>query len=386
MKLKKFTAPTMPEAMQQIRSELGSNAVILQSKEVKKGGVLGFFQKKQVEVVAALDPEPTPRVKQKSYEPLVTTNADESFDMHTKEPAHESKDDMHILAEIKQMKKLLEVTTAVNEDFPKGLTTNFIWPYTYLTNQEVTPLLAEEIVLHVQQNLEAEEKEAHAHLIKNELHKEIVHRLKAIERSTFTYDEHIIHFIGPTGVGKTTTLAKIAAKAKLENNKRVAFITTDTYRIAAIEQLKTYARILEVPIEVAYTKEEYDEAIQKLSDYDQIYVDTAGRNYRETSFVKDLKALIDSSNNDQATMLVLSLSSKSNDIEAIYHQFNNLPNQSVIFTKVDETRQFGSLLNISLHEESQISFLANGQDVPNDVMVSTPEVIASYILSGYDDE
>ncbi len=386
MKLKKFTAPTMPEAMQQIRSELGSNAVILQSKEVKKGGVLGFFQKKQFEVYAALDPEPTPRVKQKSYEPLVDTNEDKAFDMHTQDRVNESNDDMHILAEIKQMKKLLEVTTAANEDIPKGLTTNFIWPYTYLINQEVTPLLAEEIVLQVQQNLEAEEMEEHAHLIKDELHKEIVQRLKAIEKSTFTYDEHIVHFIGPTGVGKTTTLAKIAAKAKLEKNKRVAFITTDTYRIAAIEQLKTYARILEVPIEVAYTKEEYDEAIQKLSGYDQIYVDTAGRNYRETSFVKDLTALIDRPNNDQATMLVLSLSSKSNDIEAIYHQFNNLPNQSIIFTKVDETRQFGSLLNISLHEERQIAFLANGQDVPNDVMVSTPEVISSYLLSGYDDE
>ncbi|HLR14549.1 MAG TPA: flagellar biosynthesis protein FlhF [Bacillota bacterium] len=382
MKLKKIIAPTMPEAMQRIRKELGRNAVILQSKEIKTGGILGFFQKKQMEVVAALDPEPLPKdIKRENGHVLA-----DSFSLDEKKrPSYESgkSEQPHILAELKQMKKLLELSR-ISKTGPQSLSIDYTVPYQYLIDQEVDADLAEDILLSIQQTCDQDLISARD--IKSSVQKEIARRLKDVKTSGITFDEHIVHFIGPTGVGKTTTLAKIAAKAKLENNKKVAFITTDTYRIAAIEQLKTYARILEVPIKVAYSKVEYDEAIKSFSNYDQIYVDTAGRNYREHQFVEDVTHLIEGEDRDQVTMLVLSSSSKAKDVLAIYDQFKHIGNQSVIFTKVDETRQFGSLLNISLLKDNHIAYMTNGQDVPDDVIEAHPESIASYVMRGYDDE
>src|SRR5699024_8285469 len=162
--------------------------------------------------------------------------------------------------ELKQMKKLLELSRTPHSS-PPSLSIDYTVPYQYLVDQEVDSDLAEDILLTIQQTNEQEHIPAKD--IKVCVQEEIIRRLKGVNMSGITFDEHIVHFIGPTGVGKTTTLAKIAAKALLEKKKRVAFITTDTYRIAAIEQLKTYARILEVPIKVAYSKKEYDEAIKR---------------------------------------------------------------------------------------------------------------------------
>lgn len=381
MKLKKFIAPTMPEVMQQIRKELGRNAVILQSKEIKTGGVLGFFQKKQIEVVAVLDHEHSPRTHTQKMDRVLDTSLSPDKGKHPSDRL-ENKGQPHILAELKQMKKILE-RSRITQSSPSSLTIDYTVPYQYLIDQEVDPDLAEDILLSIQQTNE------HEHIpaadIQTSVQEEITRRLKDVNISGMTFDEHIVHFIGPTGVGKTTTLAKIAAKALLKKKKRVAFITTDTYRIAAIEQLKTYARILEVPIKVVYSKEEYNEAIKRYSSYDQIYVDTAGRNYREQQFVEDLTHLIGKEHQNQATMLVLSSSSKAKDIVAIYNQFKHMGNQSVIFTKVDETRQFGSLLNISLLKDHKVAYLTNGQDVPGDIMEASPTTITSYVMSRYDD-
>src|SRR5690606_7134176 len=140
----------------------------------------------------------------------------------------------------------------------------------------------------------------------------------------------------PTGVGKTTTIAKVAAKLMLKKQKKVAFITTDTYRIAAIEQLKIYARILNIPVEVAYNVDDYKQAIQKLSNYDVILVDTAGRNFRNPVYIKQLKELM--GNVDHiATYLVLSLTAKPKDLQDIFIQFEEIPLKEIIFTKLDET-------------------------------------------------
>lgn len=384
MKLKKFTAPTMPEVMQHIRSELGRDAVILQSKEVKKGGVFGFFQRKHMEVVAALDPEPVSKSSKASYNPPSMNDHVRAKELQ--ESADQRNfDDSTILTEIQAMKKMLERTSRSTPSIPASLGKEYAVPYIYLTDQEVEASIAEDIVLHVQQEQQNKEQVPTDVQVRKVMEKEIVNLLTEEPLTQQLFDEHIIHFIGPTGVGKTTTLAKIAAKALLERKKSVAFITTDTYRIAAIEQLKTYARILEVPVEVAYSKEEYIAAIEKFSDYDQIYVDTAGRNYRDQSFVKELTEMIDGSKGEQATMLVLSLSSKSSDIQSIYEQFKHMENQHIIFSKVDETRQYGSILNIALQKHNPIAFMTNGQDVPDDIIEVHPQMVASYIMSEYID-
>ena len=103
------------------------------------------------------------------------------------------------------------------------------------------------------------------------------------------FNKKYINIVGPTGVGKTTTLAKVAAETMLNQRKKVAFITTDTYRIAAIDQLKTYAKILNIPIEVAYNLEDFKRAADRFSHYDIVFIDTAGRNFRNEQYVKDLE-------------------------------------------------------------------------------------------------
>src|SRR5699024_10910696 len=135
-----------------------------------------------------------------------------------------------------------------------------------------------------------------------------------------TFDDHkqFIQFVGPTGVGKTTTLAKVAAKTILEQKKEDAFITMDTYRIAAIDQLKTYARILDVTIEVAYSLEDYKQALQKFQQYDYIFVDTAGRNFRNLQYIQELKKMLTIDERRVETVLTLALTAKAQDISDIY--------------------------------------------------------------------
>lgn len=180
-------------------------------------------------------------------------------------------------------------------------------------------------------------------------------------------------------MGKTTTLAKAAADSILIHNKKVAFITTDTYRIAAIDQLKKYAEILNVPVEVAYNLEDFKKAAERFADYDVIFVDTAGRNFRNQEYVEDLSRIIEF-NTEMETYLVLSLTSKEKDMDDIYHQFSLIKIKQTIFTKADETSTYGTMLNFIIRHQVGVAYLTNGQDVPNDIETASPELIASKIL------
>ena len=160
-----------------------------------------------------------------------------------------------------------------------------------------------------------------------------------------SFTKKYINVVGPTGVGKTTTLAKIAAECILKYKKRVAFITTDTYRIAAIEQLKTYANILNVPLEVCYNLNDFQQATRQFESYDMVFIDTAGRNFRNQKYVEDLRNIIDY-NQDMETFLVLSLTAKQIDMEDIYKQFSLISIDKMIFTKADETSTYGAMFNI----------------------------------------
>ncbi|MFC0271313.1 hypothetical protein ACFFIX_07590 [Metabacillus herbersteinensis] len=185
--------------------------------------------------------------------------------------------------------------------------------------------------------------------------------------------------IGPTGVGKTTTLAKLAAECMLQQKKSVAFITTDTYRIAAIDQLKTYAKILDAPIEVCYNIEDFKEAKQKLQHFDHVYIDTAGRNFRNLQYVKDLQSIIDF-DQEMETFLVLAATSKLEDMLAVYEQFSLLHVDKLIITKLDETATKGALLDLMVKTKKGIAYTTHGQNVPDDIQHSTSERIIDEIL------
>lgn len=371
MKVKKFVAPTMPEAMNQIRKELGSEAVILNSKEIKNGGFLGLFKKQNIEVIAALDPHPLEtkkeaKAKRESKVPVINPVS----------KSNNQSDSQIVINEIQNLKKIISHQTLSNGG---DYSVDYQLVYQHLLEQEVDNELAEQLINNVVKKSEDLETNPSLNMIKQETKKEIQNRLRDLSFEGITYDQKIVQLVGPTGVGKTTTLAKIAANSMLNDNKKVAFLTTDTYRIAAIEQLKTYARILDAPVEVAYTIAEYKNAIELLQNYDLILIDTAGRNFRDERYIKELEDTIDLST-DLATYLVLSLTAKPKDLTEIYDQFYHIPIKEVIFTKIDETRQYGTMLNIAINKQVGIAYVTNGQDVPDDLVHLTPEVITDYIV------
>lgn len=365
MKVKKYLASTMPEAMQQIRKELGADAVILSSKEVQTGGVLGLFKKRKIEVVAGLDPEPLER-KQTTKPP-----ANEKLQVKTDREQPE-----RVMEELQHLKKLIETqTTASGMPFSP----DYQLVYQHLLDQEVTESLAHSLIDELVAEHQKLEHHPSAAQMKHSLGELIRQKLEPHSFQGISYAKKVIQFAGPTGVGKTTTLAKIAAGCVLKDHKKVAFITRDTYRIAAVEQLKTYARILDIPVAVTYNQEDYQAAVATYCDYDLILVDTAGRNFRDNTHIHDLEQTM---KEGTETYLVLSLTAKAADTMKIYQQFRHISLTSLIMTKLDETRQYGSMLNLIAEQDIGIAYLTNGQDVPDDLFTPTPAIISQYITDG----
>lgn len=377
MKVKKYTAATMPEAMKQVRKELGTGAVILNSKEVKHKGFLGLFKKSRIEVVAAHDPDPI----RPSNNHTIQNKVADTTKTETKQDVSKPDSDNLVLEEIKQLKKMLHYSTDETSHYPM----NYRLVYEGLIAQEVEPSLAKQLVDKVMDKARDLESE-------NVNYRDIVDTLSTVlktELSGFPYKgiedtKKIAQFVGPTGVGKTTTIAKIAAKCMLEDQKKVALITSDTYRIAAVEQLRTYAKILDVPMEVAYTADDFRQAFEKYANYDVILVDTAGRNFRDEQYIRQLKETT-RPEWEMDTYLVLALTAKAEDITTIYDQFSQIGIKEVVFTKTDETRQYGSFLNISLGKQTGIAYATNGQDVPEDLLKLSPSLISDYIMDGLRD-
>lgn len=367
MKLKRFVVENMPEAIQLIRRELGPDAVILQSKEVKQGGFFGLFKKRRLEVIAGRDSQPIQHNQTKQTVtqkiPLKQTGLVEN----------------HILEEIRQLKNYVQdQTKSQSVIFPDP----YQAVYEYLTYQEMDYHHAKRVIKAVMEKHQFKHKGISRDIVGDETINEIENLLVPYIGEGINYDKRIVHFVGPTGVGKTTTLAKVAAKSILQHKKKVAFITTDTYRIAAVEQLKTYAKILDAPLEVAYTLEDYKKALDKLISYDLILVDTAGRNFREAKYVKELKSRINFYQ-DIDIYLVLSLTAKSNDLRYIGEQFADVPIKELIFTKLDETRQYGSMISFALRQEKKIAYITNGQAVPDDIMEPTARQMGKLIMEDY---
>ncbi|MUK89897.1 flagellar biosynthesis protein FlhF [Ornithinibacillus sp. L9] len=373
MKVKKFVAPTMPEVMSIVRKELGPDAVILNSKEIQDGGFLGLFKKKKIEVVAALDKQPLPEKPRK--QPVIPKPQTSI----SKETVSSDKRNTDILDEIKYLKKIMQ-QQAEQKNYQFDVDYQVV--YQFLIDQEIDQDIAKKIVQAVVQQHKAASNPISAPSIIQDVRLEIENQLRSLSFEGITYNKKIVQFVGPTGVGKTTTLAKVAAHSMLKDKKRVAFITMDTYRIAAIEQLKTYAKILDVPIEVAYSIDEYKEKVQQFNDYDLILVDTAGRNFRDEKYVRELRENINITE-DVETFLVLSLTAKPKDLIDIYNSFYHIPIKEIIFTKIDETRQYGSMLNIAIEKQVGVAYLANGQDVPDDLIQPTPKKISDFIVGEF---
>ena len=194
----------------------------------------------------------------------------------------------------------------------------------------------------------------------------------------------IIFFVGPTGVGKTTTIAKIASKFSVEEKKKIVLLTADTYRIAAAEQLRTYANILDVPFRVIYSTEDAQAAFRDFQAYDYIFVDTAGHSCSNITLKENVNELIHCVDEqlEKEVFLVLSAATKYCDLTNIADAYTAMTNYKLIFTKLDETMKLGNLLNLKLYTGASLSYVTCGQNVPDDIATFNPQNTVRLLLSG----
>ena len=189
----------------------------------------------------------------------------------------------------------------------------------------------------------------------------------------------VVALVGPTGVGKTTTVAKLAANYRLRSHKRVALITVDTYRIAAVEQLRTYADIIDLPMEVVGTPHEMRAAVDKMRDFDLVLMDTAGRSPRDEVRIRELQSIL-SAAEPHEVHLVLSAASSARNLATTVERFSPVGVTATIVTKLDEADSLGHLLAISASGETPISYVTNGQNVPDDISLAEAEALAPLMV------
>ena len=375
MKVKKYVAQNMAEAMKQIRQELGDEAVILNSKVTHTGGWLGLFKKKKLEVIAALDME------RKPSKVFVKEKKREQHPQHPNQKSLESNKNLHEeINEIKRMVQDITINQPIQmQNYPEPIQIFCEKLYSQDLNMNIIHSLGDELLKQWRSSqVDPSEQE-----ISEWAKKHFTEILSQYDNGGSNVRKKYINLVGPTGVGKTTTLAKIAAGEVINNRKKIAFITTDTYRIAAIEQLKTYANLLNVPVEVVYKLEDFQKAVKKYEDYDHVFIDTAGRNYREMKYIEELQKLIDFKQ-DIETFLTLSMTMKERDIQGIIKNFEILSIDKFIFTKLDETSTYGTLVNIIVQNKKGVAYLTYGQDVPDDVEVGSSQAIIKHLFEGID--
>ncbi|MDA1475523.1 flagellar biosynthesis protein FlhF [Bacillus sp. CLL-7-23] len=353
MKIKKFVAGSMQEATMQIRQELGNDAVILNSKKIQTRKFLGFVKKQGVEVIAVLDQDFPEMKKPKQQMPTI-------FQQTLSPEKPEQLDLAHQVKELKEMLANQHQEHAVDV-LPKPLKK----ADRLLEKHGVSTAIRTKVLSRLVNTPLSGEKwtEKKALSLLTEALGELLP--KNSEENLTIHSQYVVLF-GSTGVGKTTTLAKLAATSVLEKQKRIAFITTDTYRIAAVEQLKTYAELLNAPLEVCYSKEEFKAAQEKFADFDHVFIDTAGRNFKDGQYVEELKGIIPFDRNIQA-FLVMSATSKYEDMKELLKQFSSISIDQLIFTKLDETDSMGSMMNLLAESKIGLGYITNGQNVPEDI-------------------
>src|SRR5439155_4014053 len=250
--------------------------------------------------------------------------------------------------------------------------------------QLVQNQVAEELALDIVKNIQRQVRPEHlknAEFIQEKLAEQLEKLIPVagpIVR-TKTNAPHVVALIGPTGVGKTTTIAKLAANLKLREKRRVGLITLDTYRIAATEQLKRYADIIGAPLRIVSNVEDLRGAIESMSDLEFILIDTAGRSPRDALKISELKNFLEAAGADEVH-LVLSTTASQECVELAIEKFGEVRCDKIIFTKLDEAAHVGTVLNVVRRLNKSLSYITTGQDVPDDIEVGRGKRLAQLIL------
>jgi flagellar biosynthesis protein FlhF len=455
VRVKKFQAKSMAEAMKMVKSELGPNAIILHTRDLGKG-LLGFFMGKGVEVTAAVDPKEDIRTKKapqsqsrtsefrhpprtvggtidyKVSDPIDTNEPENPLLALSKKLEKEKREEMaKSLQHIPGMPELVKNSEKTDEQAPKeetpkpdknhpspsrpptalesrlekmesqlnrmftvledmapklasasipSLPTKTRELYNHLLDQDVDEKLALDIAVHIADV--SDEKDDIWTALKSYLLSKIPTASPA-EIDPKTKSPKVLMLVGPTGVGKTTTLAKISAKyryyAQAELKPKISFVTADLYRLAAVEQLQKYSEILGVELEVTYSPDEVKQALGKHKNDHVILFDTAGTCQRNMPQMSTLKSIVDASQPTEVH-LVISSTTKFSDMIDIIEHFKEIKPTRLIFTKIDESTTYGAIFNTVVKYKIPISYLTTGQNVPEDIEIAKPERIAKLLL------
>jgi flagellar biosynthesis protein FlhF len=408
MHVKRFEAADMAEALRMVKLELGPNAIILSTRQIKKGsGAFGIFGRSFVEVTAAVDREtveptrPAPQPRALAAAPARATTPDVTDMTRVLDPLQRDveamKDLLQQLAlkerlappvnlhglerEFIVMKRMVEQLLRQQQDSTMPLFAASLMPcYQRLLASGMDETLARHLVEKAQNSLEPDKL--------NEAASVQEHVARLVMKSTPasgplqapTGEPIIAAFVGPTGVGKTTTIAKLAAHYVLGDKRKVALVTLDTYRIAAVEQLRLFAKIIGLPVDIVLTADELEHALARHRDKEIVLIDTAGRSQRDALQMAELTTFF-TENQHIGVHLVLSSTASMPNLHDTVARFKPLGLTSLVFTKLDESTVFGPLLSTALHAQLPMSYFTTGQRVPEDIEIATPERVVDLILN-----
>lgn len=410
MLIKKFQAKTEDEAITLAKEELGKDAVVMNVKTIKPKGFVKLFRKPFVEITAAVDENRVYATHDGKEETTVTkVEKQEVFQSKKEDLVKNSKDILmensqeiqgnetfNIENRLNNLQELLEKQMQIKMKEEKNANheeknepkqeennrKNYIELIKkQLINNEVDEKYVETIIKEMGANIK---KDSTLDNVLSNIYQKIILKLGQPQIITGSEAQHkFVFFIGPTGVGKTTTIAKIASNLKVKEKLKIALVTSDTYRIAAVEQLRTYANILGIPLKVIYTPEEIVDIKDELKEFDVVLVDTAGRSHKSKEQREDIQALIEAiPEEEREVYLVLSATTKYNDLIKIAETYSAISKCNLIFTKLDETCSIGNIFNIRMMTNAPLSYATSGQNVPDDIEKMNAQKIAKQLLGG----
>ena len=414
MTINKYQGRTQEEAIRIAKEQLGENAVIMNVRPIKSKGLFHFLKDSAYEVTAAVEEQqPVAKSSGLAIQDNINFSADEEIKIPIQPQETVARRETNRQAEvlkresqnrleerIENIQDLLEKKLAPAETETAKSQSKREEKTAKMTKEQEEGMKFLKMIYGIM--LENEINEKYANVILEDIEKVVrggssvdyilssIYQkmiLKFGQPRSIEFGEKkpkVVFFIGPTGVGKTTTIAKVASKFKLDAGKKVALLSADTYRIAAAEQLKTYANILDTPFSIVSAPEELNQAIAQLADYDLILVDTAGFSHKNMEQKDDIKKLVNSLDKkyEKEVFLVVSATAKYKDLVNIADVYHDIADYKLIFTKLDETSAYGNLLNIRLYSGADLSYTTNGQNVPDDIELFHTQKIVKQLLGG----